>query len=141
MSCLTGNSPSTLTGSLRGATLKARQEGGPVESQTFPKVWYRSRPLKMKDASLKAMEDSGTLTVEPGHLHFTGKKGEIDISEIHRVSSERKGRDFVNRWASVEYGDGRLAMFVDARVLGWAGMFGGNKKLYEVIRQASEGSA
>jgi hypothetical protein len=83
------------------------------------------------------MEGSGSLTVERGHLRFSGRKGDVEITGMSRVTSARRGRDFVNRWPSVEYGDERLAMFVDARGLGWAGMLGGNKKLYKAIQAAA----
>ena len=106
-------------------------------AEMFNSVWYRSRPLTIRDVTIKGMEDRGTLTVDPGSLRFEGKKGTVEITDIRRVFASRAGRDFVNRWITVEYGDGQTAMFVDGRLMGWRGIFGGNKKLLAAIEQAA----
>lgn len=107
-------------------------------SQTFAKVWYRSRPLTMKDVTMKGMEDSGSLAVEPGRLIFEGKrKGRVEITGMRTVSAQRAGRDFVNRWITIDYGDNQVAMFVDAGMLGWSGILGGNKRLLATIQEAA----
>ena len=75
------------------------------------KVWYRSRPMDLGEKTLKAMEDSGTLTVQRGFIKFEGSKGTtLEIRDIERVFSARAGRDFINRWTTIEYGPGRMAI-------------------------------
>lgn len=104
---------------------------------TFGRVWYRSRPVGLGEPTMKAMEDSGTLDIGPGVVRFEGrKKGTVEIRDIRRVSVRRGGRDFVNRWIWVEYGDGHVAMFVDGRWAGWGGILGGNKRLLAALEHA-----
>jgi hypothetical protein len=43
----------------------------------------------------------------------------------------------VNRWITVEYGHEQIAMFVDAGMLGWSGILGGNKRLREAMLSAA----
>jgi hypothetical protein len=103
---------------------------------TFEKVWYRAQPLGGAELTMKAMTDRGSLTIGQGRLEFRGAKKHVDVTDIKGVSMQRAGRDFVNRWVTVTYGDGQTAMFVDGRLLGWSGIFGGNKRLLKVIEQA-----
>lgn len=107
-----------------------------METRTFSNVWYRSQPLGLGEVTVKAMEDHGSLTVAPGRLEFRGAKKRIDVTDVKGVSATRAGRDFVNRWITVTYGDGQIAMFVDGRLLGWSGVFGGNKRLLRAIEHA-----
>lgn len=86
---------------------------------------------------MKGMEDRGSLVISPGKLVFQGRQKTVEITNITDVSAKRAGRDFVNRWITVTYGDGQTAMFVDGRMLGWSGILGGNKRLREAIEQAA----
>lgn len=107
---------------------------------TFSKVWYRSGPLGGGELTMKAMQDTGTLTVEPGEITFVGKKsGTVELRDLKRVTAGRAGRDLVNRWVTVEHGDGQVAMFVDGGMLGWRGILGGNKKLRAAVEAAVPG--
>jgi hypothetical protein len=108
-------------------------------TRTFDSVWYRSQPLRATEPALKAMEDRGSLVVSRGKLRFRGKVKEIEITDIHDVSANRHGRDFINRWVTVTYGGGKTAMFVDGGLLGWKGILGGNKRLREAIEQTVAG--
>ncbi len=103
----------------------------------FTKVWYRSKPLGVGEMTVKAMEDSGSLTVEPGYIRFDGKKGKVEIRDIKQVSAAKSGRDFVNKWTTIEYGDGKIAMFVDAKMLGWSGILGGNTRLFTALQSTA----
>lgn len=104
--------------------------------RTFRSVWYRSRPIGNTEVTMKAMEDRGSLTVEPGRLVFHGSKATVEVTGISDVSSARHGRDFINRWITVTYGDDQTALFVDGSLLGWGGILGGNKKLRRAIEEA-----
>lgn len=108
-------------------------------TRTFPTVWYRSQPLRLAEPALKAMEDRGSLVVAAGKLVFRGTLKELEITDIENVTAHRHGRDFVNRWITVTYGDGKTAMFVDGGLLGWRGILGGNRRLREAIEQAAAG--
>jgi hypothetical protein len=110
-----------------------------TSARTFRTVWYRSQPLRATEPALKAMEDRGSLDVLADQLIFRGKTKEVEITGIHRVSAHRHGRDFINRWITVAYGDGKTAMFVDSGLLGWKGILGGNKRLLHAIEQAAAG--
>ncbi len=108
-----------------------------MEERTFRKVWYRSRPVGGTEVTMKAMEDRGSLTVSQGRLDFRGAKSTLDITNIRQISAKRAGRDIVNRWITVAYGDDQIAMFVDGRLLGWSGVLGGNKRLLRAIERVA----
>jgi hypothetical protein len=104
--------------------------------RNFRLVWYRSRPIEATELTMKAMEDRGSLTVEPGRLVFHGRKQTVEITGISDISADRHGRDFINRWITITYGDGNTALFVDGSLMGWGGILGGNKKLRRAIEAA-----
>jgi hypothetical protein len=109
-----------------------------MDEKTFANVWYRTTPVGGREVTMKAMEDRGELTVGPGKLVFTGKKKTVEITDIRSVTALRAGRDFINRWIVVTYGaDGDEARFVDGRLLGWAGILGGNTRLRAAIEAAA----
>ena len=103
----------------------------------FKGVWYRSQPVGTREVTMKAMEDRGTLTISPGKLVFQGAKDTLEITDVSDVSAKRHGRDIINRWITVTYRDGRTAMFVDGRLLGWSGLLGGNARLRKAIEQVT----
>jgi hypothetical protein len=110
-----------------------------LTTTTVRGVWFRSKPVGNTEVTMKAMEDRGTLTISPGKLVFDGAKKNLEITDIADISAKRHGRDIVNRWITVIYGDGQTAMFVDGRLLGWSGLLGGNKRLLNAIEQATAG--
>lgn len=88
---------------------------------TFPTVWYRSAPPQLADLEVVAWEDRGTLRVEPGLVHFAGRRGTVELRGLRRVVAARAGADIVNTWIVVEDEGGRRAMFVEGSLLGWRG--------------------
>ena len=63
----------------------------------------------------------------------------ITITNVRRVSYIHSG--LVNWWAKVEYGDERntsLAFFADSRLLGWGGVLGGTKQIYEALKHFNQ---
>ena len=59
------------------------------------------------------------------------------ITNVRAVSYGKQGRDFVNNWVKVEYGDGSApssAYFADGSLLGWGGILGGTKRILDAIR-------
>jgi hypothetical protein len=91
-------------------------------------VWYRSSA----GLSIPAYQDSGTLTIEEGTISFIGKKQSVS----GRVRSVGRTQMGMNRWVHVQYeaeGETRDAYFIDSGLVGWAGVFGGNKRLAEEL--------
>jgi len=106
--------------------------------QSFSEVWYFPRAKKWYDLNLLAFDDVGVLTVSENGLEFKGKKHTLEISAIRSVSYGMYGRDFINHWVKVEYGDYpslSVALFADGSALGWGGVLGGGtKRIYEAVK-------
>jgi len=54
---------------------------------------------------------------------FEGRSQKLVLENIRRVSFGKQGRDFVNNWISIDYGNGALvsaALFADGNMRGWA---------------------
>ena len=102
---------------------------------TFDKVWFLPRERRWGELNL-AYEDIGRLTVRADSLEFQGRKGTLVITHIRRVSCGKQGRDFINDWVKVEYGDGpspSIAFFADGAGMGWSGVLGGTRKILEAV--------
>lgn len=56
------------------------------------------------------------------------------IRQIKDVSIGKQGRDFVNGWVRIDYENGKKAYFADGNALGWSGIFGGTKQLFDAIK-------
>jgi hypothetical protein len=94
------------------------------------KVWYQP------NAKFGRTYSGGTLTVEPGNVGFAGKKDTFTIERARSIERKSVG---MTTWIVVDYeadGETRQACFVDRRMLGWAGILGGNDKLIEELRGA-----
>ncbi len=89
--------------------------------------------------NIMAMRDVGTLVVSDEALEFRGKKMDVDISSIKNVTYGKQGRDFINNWIKIEYADGKTGYFADGNMLGWAGIFGGTKKMLSAIQERIKG--
>jgi hypothetical protein len=114
-----------------------------MADQTFDKVWYLPNENKWRDLNLLALRDSGTLSVTGNSIEFRGAKETVTITNIRAVSYGKQGRDFVNNWVKVEYGDGptpATAFFADGSVLGWGGIFGGTKRILAAVQPLCDNS-
>lgn len=100
---------------------------------TFDKVWHLPAENRWRDMNMLAMRDAGTRVVNGDSLEFNGKKEMARIVEEKRISYGKQGRDFVNNWVKIEYGDGNMAFFAEGRWLGWSGIFGGTKRILEAV--------
>ena len=80
-----------------------------------------------------AFRDSGRLIIHETSLEYAGKKGQVIISNIKRVTFGLQGRDFINNWVKVEYGADSIAYFADGSLLGWGGVFGGTGNIYREL--------
>ena len=105
-----------------------------MASSRFSKVWYLPEENRWRDMNLLAMRDTGILVVIDRSLEFQGRKEQVRITGVKRVSYGKQGRDFVNNWVKIDYGDGKQAFFADGSWLGWGGILGGTKKILNAVR-------
>jgi hypothetical protein len=105
----------------------------------FDRVWYLSCERTWQDGKLAAYDDIWRLICESNQLEFIGIKNHVLISNVQQVTYRKQGRDFVNNWVKVEYDD-KVAFFADGRLLGWAGIFGGTRKILTAVRHLSPGT-
>ena len=105
-----------------------------MASNTFGTVWYLPEENRWRDMKMLAMRDTGTLVVNDDSLVFNGKKEELRIANIKKISYGKQGRDFINNWVKIDYQDGLIAFFADGSWLGWGGIFGGTKKILNGVQ-------
>jgi len=105
-----------------------------MASSRFSKVWYLPEENRWRDMNLLAMRDTGILVVVDNSLEFQGRKEQVRITGVKRVSYGKQGRDFVNNWVRIDYGDGQQAFFADGSWLGWGGIFGGTNRILNAVR-------
>jgi len=104
----------------------------------FDKLWYLPHENRWRDMNMLAYRDTGQLVLHDKSMEFRGKKETVVITRVQSVSYGRQGRDFVNNWVRVEYGEGMtpsVAYFADGSMLGWGGILGGTKRILEAVRQ------
>jgi hypothetical protein len=100
-------------------------------------IWYLPSENRWRDMNLLAFRDSGRLILGDGALEFQGGRERVVIAGIRRVSIGKQGRDFINEWVRVEYGEAAspsTAFFADGSLLGWGGVFGGTKRLLAAVQ-------
>lgn len=99
----------------------------------FDNVWYLPDENRWRDMNMLAMRDYGSLFVNEESLEFQGGNEKVKITDIKKVSYGKQGRDFINNWVRVDYGMGKTAFFADGRWLGWGGIFGGTKMIFNAL--------
>ena len=107
-----------------------------MADQTFENVWYLPDENHWRNLQMLAFRDAGSLIVHDNSIEFRGKKGMVQINNIRRVTCGRQGRDFVNKWVKIEYGDGAsptTAFFADGSMLGWGGILGGTNRILDAV--------
>ncbi|MCX6072487.1 MAG: hypothetical protein NTU91_16805 [Chloroflexi bacterium] len=108
-----------------------------MPSTVLDHIWYLPSENRWRDMNILAFRDSGRLIVGDGTLEYQGGKERVVISGIRRVSMGKQGRDFVNDWVKIEYGDAAApttAFFADGSYLGWGGVFGGTRRLFAIVQ-------
>ena len=114
-----------------------------MQELQFENVWYRPDESSWRNFELVAFKDSGRLVVRADSLEFHGRAGSVRITNARSVALAKQGRDFINDWVRIEYGDPArpaTAFFADGSWLGWGGILGGTRRIYEAVRHVA-GSA
>jgi len=112
-----------------------------MATQTFDNVWYLPDENRWRDMNLLAFKDAGKLIVGEDSLEFRGKKEKVVIANVRHISYGKQGRDFVNNWVRIEYGDApttSTAFFADGSLLGWGGIFGGTKRILAAVQRLAK---
>ena len=123
-----GNAPGHPVNQVNVATLSPL----PV---TFVSVWYRPNENRGRNYGILAMRDIGTLEVMENLIRFNGRKEQVLVQNIQRISYGNQGWDWVNPWVKIEYQDGETAFFADGRILGWSGIFGGTRQILTAVNR------
>ncbi len=105
-----------------------------MSTRTFPTVWFLPAENRWRDLNILAMRDRGSLTLHDDFLEFVGKKETVVVRKVTDVSFGKQGRDFVNNWVKIEYGDDETAFFADGSYFGWGGIFGGTRALLRAVQ-------
>jgi len=102
----------------------------------FDSVWYRK--TGKRGFFEFAPQDVGSLSVDKGTLGFTGNLIRLDGMRVVEVELRRIAGDFLNLWVKVKLespADGiQDAYFADGRHMGWSGILGGTKRIFEAIK-------
>jgi hypothetical protein len=105
-------------------------------SRTIPNIWYRSKPITEPSTADEAIRERGTLHIGPDSLHFKGPQTDLTIRNVEAVEYGVHGT-MMNPSVHVRYLDGessRSAYFTDGRAGGYAGLYGGTRKLAESMQ-------
>jgi len=109
------------------------EEKKDMPQKIFTNIWYLPTEYIWQTWRLSEFRDSGRLVIDDESVQFIGSHGRVDISNIRRVSIGQQGRDIINDWVKVEYGQNDLAYFADGSYVGWGGLLGGTVKLYAAL--------
>jgi hypothetical protein len=103
-------------------------------------IWYLPSENTWQEFNTLAMKDKGSLSLQNGQLTFKGKQYEVKIENIESVSYGKQGRDFINNWVKIQFknssGKTETAFFADGNLMGWSGIFGGTKAIFNKIKSA-----
>lgn len=103
----------------------------------FENVWYRPDESRWRDMDFVAYKDAGRLVVRADSLEFYGKAGRVHIAGVRGIWVVKQGRDFINDWVRIDYGEAATpatAFFADGSWLGWGGILGGTRRIFEAGR-------
>jgi len=118
-----------------GCATAPTTDGAVALPQVYGSVWYRA---SLDRPGLVVMSDTGTLTVNDKSIEFLGGKEKklIPLAEVHSVSLQKLGSDFINNWIVIEYGtkgSPSYAVMSSGTALGWGG---GTDRIFSTIEYA-----
>jgi hypothetical protein len=102
---------------------------------TFDCIWYRARPARESSRADPFLRENGQLLVEGDAIRFQGPKNTVVMRGIEAVEYGVHG-SMTNPSVHVRYredGEARSAWLTDGGLGGYAGMFGGTRRLAEAL--------
>jgi hypothetical protein len=105
------------------------------QPRTFDGIWYREKPVTESSRADPFIRERGRLVVEGDALHFQGRTTSVVMRGIEAVEYGVYG-SMTNPSVHVRYRDGgeaRSAWLTDGGLGGYAGMFGGTRRLAEAL--------
>lgn len=103
--------------------------------QTFDGIWYRARPVTESSKADPFIRERGRLVVEGDAIHFQGPKFHVEMRGIEAVEYGVHG-SMTNPSVHVRHregGEARSAWLTDGGLGGYAGMFGGTRRLAQAL--------
>ncbi|HEU4881476.1 MAG TPA: hypothetical protein VFT45_04500 [Longimicrobium sp.] len=103
--------------------------------RTFDGIWYRTRPVTESTRADPFIRERGRLVVEGDAIHFEGPKTRVVMRGIEAVEYGVHG-SMTNPSVHVRYredGEARSAWLTDGGLGGYAGMFGGTRRLAQAL--------
>lgn len=105
------------------------------QPRTFTGIWYRSRPATESSKADPFVRERGSLAVTGDTLTFRGPGTQVVMHGIEAVQYGVHG-SMNNPSVHVRYrenGEPRSAWFTDGGMGGYAGMFGGTRRLADAL--------
>lgn len=106
-----------------------------MEPRTFDSIWYRSKPVTESTKADPFIRERGRLVVEEDAIRFEGPGTRVVLRDVEAVEYGVHG-SMTHPSVHVRYRDGgepRSAWFTDGRLGGYSGMFGGTRRLAQVL--------
>ena len=103
--------------------------------RTFDGIWYRTKPVTESSRADPFIRERGRLVVAGDAIHFQGPKTSVVMHGIEAVEYGVHG-SMTNPSVHVRYRDGgqaRSAWLTDGGLGGYAGMFGGTRRLAQAL--------
>jgi hypothetical protein len=103
--------------------------------RTLGSIWYRSKPATETKSADPFTRERGTLVVEADGLRFEGKTTRLVMRNVEAVEYGVFG-SMTNPSVHVRYregGEARSAWLTDGGWGGYAGMFGGTRRLAQAL--------
>jgi hypothetical protein len=102
---------------------------------TFDGIWYRAKPATESSRADPFLRERGRLVVEGDAIRFEGPKTTLVMRDIEAVEYGVHG-SMTNPSVQVRYRDGgeaRSAWLTDGGLGGYAGVFGGTRRLAQAL--------
>ena len=111
-------------------------------ARTFSRVWYRSKPITESTKADPFIRERGRLAVEADAIRFEGPRTRVVLRNVEAVEYGVHGT-MSSPSVHVRYREGdepRGAWFTDGRLGGYAGMFGGTRRLAQALSRLAPGT-
>lgn len=108
-------------------------------ARTFNSIWYRSKPVSESTRADPFTRERGRLIAEGDTIRFEGKTTQLVMRNVEAVEYGVYGT-MTNPSVHVRYredGESRSAWLTDGGFGGYAGMFGGTRRLAQALGGAA----